>query len=128
MSCIRICRNLVGTLFLASFSSVVVAAKSPDKISYNRDIRPILSDKCFFCHGPDQNKRKGKLRLDVREEAIKREAFVPGKPDESELIRRIFATGTDDLMPPAESHKILTPAQKELFRRWIAEDAEYQRH
>jgi hypothetical protein len=105
-----------------------MAANSAGKISYNRDIRPVLSDNCFFCHGPDKNKRKGKLRLDVREEAIAREAFVPGKPDESELIRRIFATGTDDLMPPAESHKSLTPAQKQLFRRWIAQGAEYQKH
>src|SRR5262245_53590901 len=121
MSYTRMLRNLIGALLLASFISTSLAAKVTDKISYNRDIRPILSDKCFFCHGPDQNKRKGKLRLDVREEAIKREAFVPGKPDESELIRRIFATGTDDLMPPAESHKTLTPAQKELFRRWIAQ-------
>ena len=128
MACIQICRNLVGALLLASSASAVAAAKVTEKISYNRDVRPILSDKCFFCHGPDQNKRKGKLRLDVREEAIKKEAFVPGKPDKSELIRRIFATGTDDLMPPAESHKTLTPAQKELLRRWIAEGAEYQKH
>ena len=121
-------RNLIGALLLASCIPAGVAAKSPDQITYNRDIRPILSDKCFFCHGPDQNKRKGKLRLDVREEAIKREAFVPGKPDESELIRRIFATGTDDLMPPAESHKTLTPTQKKLFRRWIAQRKKYQKH
>ena len=127
MSCIRMFRNLIGALLLASCIPGGVA-KSPDKITYNRDIRPILSDKCFFCHGPDQNKRKGKLRLDVREEAIKKEAFIPGKPDASELIRRIFATGTDDLMPPAESHKTLTPAQKELLRRWIAGGAEYQKH
>src|SRR6187455_1496656 len=103
MAGIRICRNLAGALLLSSSISVVVAAKAPEKISYNHDIRPILSDKCFFCHGPDQNKRKGKLRLDVREEALKKEAFVPGRPDKSELIRRIFAAGTDDLMPPAES-------------------------
>jgi len=121
-------RILAAVPFLASFISVGVAANSPDKISYNRDIRPILSDNCFFCHGPDKNKRKAKLRLDVREEAIAKEAFVPGKPNESELIRRIFATEPDDIMPPAESHKSLTPAQKQLFRRWIAQGAEYQKH
>ncbi len=102
------------------------AANQP--ISYNRDIRPILSDNCFFCHGPDAGKRKGKLRLDMREQALAREAFVPGKADESELIRRIIATNPDDLMPPAESNKKLTPAQKELLRRWIADGAKYEGH
>lgn len=97
-------------------------------ISYNRDIRPILSDNCFFCHGPDAKKRKGKLRLDVREVAISREAIVPGKPQESELVRRIFASNPDDLMPPPESNKKLSPAQKELLRRWIAADAKYEGH
>jgi hypothetical protein len=128
MTGIRMCRNLAAILLLPSFISSGFAAKSPDKLSYNRDIRPILSENCFFCHGPDQNKRKGKLRLDVREEAIAKKAFVPGKPDEGELIKRIFSTDTDDLMPPPESHKTLTPAQKQLLRRWIAQGAEYQRH
>src|SRR5437867_8189888 len=118
----------VGWLLLVACGLQSLAAKPPEKVSYNRDIRPILSDKCFFCHGPDANKRKAKLRLDVREEAIKKEAFVPGKPDKSELIRRIFTTNTDDLMPPPESHKMLTPLQKELLRRWIAAGAEYQKH
>src|SRR5688572_21638785 len=109
--------------FAAAASS---AAKS--KLSYNRDIRPVLSDNCFFCHGPDPNKRKGKLRLDVREEALAKQAIVPGKPGESELVRRILTQDPDDLMPPPESHKILTPAQKELLKRWITEGAEYQNH
>ena len=104
------------------------AAKAPIKISYNRDIRPVLSDNCFFCHGPDKNKRKGKLRLDAREEAIAKQAIVPGKPDHSELIKRISTAEPDDLMPPPESHKKLTAAQKDLLRRWIAEGAEYQNH
>src|SRR6185503_1652220 len=101
---------------------------SESKLSFNRDIRQVLSDNCFYCHGPDPNKRKGKLRLDVRAEAITKRAIVPGKPDESELIRRITTKDPDDLMPPPESHKILTPARKELLRRWIAEGAEYQSH
>ena len=66
--------------------------------------------------------------MDIREEAIKREAFLPGKPQESELIRRIFASKTDDVMPPPESNKTLTPAQKELLRRWIAAGAKYEGH
>ena len=119
---------LAAVLLLPALIPTGIAAQSPEKISYNRDIRSVLSDKCFFCHGPDQNKRKGKLRLDVREEAIKKEAFVPGKPSDSELIKRIFTTDPDDLMPPPESHKTLTPAQKQLLRRWIAEGAEYQNH
>ncbi|HKS38920.1 MAG TPA: PSD1 and planctomycete cytochrome C domain-containing protein [Verrucomicrobiae bacterium] len=99
-----------------------------DRLQFNRDIRPILSDTCSACHGPDKNQRKAKLRLDVRENAIEKGAIVPGKPDESELVARIFATDEDDLMPPADSHKTLTPEQKEKLRRWITEGAEYQPH
>ena len=120
---VRMCRNLGAVLSVPAIISAAVAATAAQKISYNRDIRPVLSDNCFFCHGPDQNKRKGKLRLDVREEAIARLAIVPGKPDESKLIQRIFTTDTGDLMPPPESHKTLTPEQKQLFRRWIAQGA-----
>jgi hypothetical protein len=115
-------------LLLLVFLCWAASAKSLEKVSYNRDIRPILSDNCFACHGPDANKRKAKLRLDIRDEAIKKEAFVPGKPDQSELIRRILADGTDDLMPPENSHKKLTPPQRQLFRRWIAEGAKYEKH
>src|SRR6266542_3344892 len=113
-----------------AFAGMPTAGSSTAKsrLSYNRDIRPMLSDNCFYCHGPDPGKRKGKLRLDVREEAITKQAIVPGKPGESELVRRIFTKDPDDLMPPPESHKTLTPAQKELLRRWIAEGAEYQNH
>jgi hypothetical protein len=109
-------------------ATAAATAKSSDKASYNRDIRPILSDNCFFCHGPDPKKRKAKLRLDVREEALAKHAFVPGEPEKSELIRRIFTTDSDDLMPPPVAHKTLTTAQKQLLRRWIAQGAEYQKH
>lgn len=98
------------------------------RIEFNRDVRPILSDNCFYCHGPDQSHRKGKLRLDIREEALKREAFSPGNPDESELIKRLTVSDPDELMPPAESHKKLTEQQKLVLRRWIAQGAEYQLH
>src|SRR5438552_5729509 len=123
-------RTLPTLAVVLSLPSLMAAApaKAPQNISYNRDIRPVLSDNCFFCHGPDQKKRKAKLRLDIREEALAKEAFVPGAPDKSELIRRIFTTDTDDLMPPPASHKTLTLAQKQLFRRWIAQGAEYQKH
>ena len=97
-------------------------------MQFNRDIRPILSDNCFYCHGPDPKHREADLRLDIREEALAMEAFVPGKPDASALIDRILTTDEDDLMPPPDSHKKLTPAQKDLFKRWVAEGAEYQQH
>src|SRR5262245_51379508 len=94
-----------GCLLSAMFLCASTLAGSPSKlpISYNRDIRPILSDNCFYCHGPDAGKRKAKLRLDIREEALNRKAFVPGKPEESELVRRIFTSDLDDLMPPPNS-------------------------
>ncbi|MBI3415380.1 MAG: PSD1 domain-containing protein [Verrucomicrobia bacterium] len=97
-------------------------------LEFNRDIRPILSDTCFACHGPDKNQRKGKLRLDVREDAIEKKAIAPGRPDESELVKRIFTTVEDDMMPPPDSHKQITSAQKELLKRWVAEGAKYQAH
>src|SRR3984885_7721048 len=67
----------------------------PAKVTFNHDIRPILSDKCFFCHGPDSKKRQAKLRLDDRDVALGRKAFVPGKAEMSEMIRRILATDDD---------------------------------
>ena len=98
------------------------------KIDFNRDIRPILSNKCFACHGPDTTKLKGKLRLDVRDIAIKKGAVVPGKPAESELVRRINAADADERMPPAKSNKTLTAAEKDLLKRWIAAGADYKVH
>jgi len=106
----------------------VVAVPAAEPIRYNRDVRPILSDNCFFCHGPDQSKRKGKFRLDVREDAVAKKAIVPGQPDESEMIRRLRATAEDEVMPPPDSHKRVTPAQQELLRRWIAAGAKYEAH
>src|SRR5690349_17378462 len=124
-------RSAVGFFFVIHLTTaiagppVVEAPASRPGPGYNRDVRPILSDNCFACHGPDKNQRKGKLRLDVREAALEKQAFVPGKPDESELIKRIYTTNADDVMPPPESHKTLTASQKELLARWIAAGAEY---
>ena len=106
----------------------VYAANAASSLSFNRDVRPILSDNCFRCHGADKNARKAKLRLDDRDVAIEKEAFVPGKPDKSELIRRIYATNEDDLMPPPESNKKLTAEQKEILKQWIAQGAKYEPH
>lgn len=111
-------------IVIAALTGVVRSAE----VSFNRDIRPILSDNCFSCHGPDKNHREADLRLDVREEAVKQKAIVPGKPEQSALMERILTADVDDLMPPLDSHKKLTSAQKDTLRRWIAEGAEYQLH
>ena len=119
---------LVAVLALAAAN-----AAEPETVRFNRDVRPILSNTCFYCHGPDEKKREAKLRLDRREEALKKAEsgevpIVPGKPDESEVIRRLFSSDRDDVMPPPKAHKDLTKAQKETIRRWIAEGAKYESH
>src|SRR5689334_11334026 len=129
-----IARNLAIARWLSLYwclgwlCAVTTAAPVTSKVAFNRDVRPILSDNCFRCHGPDKDVRKAKLRLDDREVALQKGAIVPGKPEESELIKRIFASDPDDVMPPPKTHKTLTAGQKELLRRWIAEGAEYASH
>lgn len=103
-------------------------ATTARKLEYNRDIRPILAENCFACHGPDSAARKADLRLDQREAALAAGAIVPGKPEQSELIHRIYAADGEGLMPPASSKKRLTEEQKALLKRWVAEGAEYQPH
>ena len=99
-----------------------------DSIEFNRDVRPILSNNCFSCHGLDEKSREAELRLDVRESALQardgRAAIVPGKPDESLLIRRIESSVDDERMPPPESKKTLTAREKAILRRWIAGGAD----
>ncbi len=99
-----------------------------EAIGFNRQIRPILAENCFACHGPDSAARKADLRLDQRESAIDSGAISPGKPDESELVNRIMSDELEVRMPPAESHKTLTAEQKDLLVRWIVGGAEYQPH
>ena len=107
----------------AADSTVPVSAgKDAGRIDFNRDVIPILSTNCFKCHGPDGENRKSGLRLDRREAAIQpaesgKAAIVPGKPDESELVRRIFADDPDERMPSKESGKHLTEAQKQTLRQ-----------
>src|SRR5262249_9062587 len=101
----RIIVPLIAAVFgLASIAS----AKDGRKPVFNRDIRPILSDTCFKCHGPDKAARKADLRLDERETAIKAEAIVPGNPDESLVVERIFSDDPTQVMPPPNSGKSLT--------------------
>jgi Planctomycete cytochrome C len=107
-------------------TSYVTAATN--EIQFNRDIRPILSENCYVCHGHDKNNRKAKLRLDDREVALEREAIIPGKPDQSKLVQHIFSTDSDEIMPPPKTHKTLTTAQKELLKNWIAGGAQYEPH
>ncbi len=119
--------GLVVIAALAVGASAASAA-DPPRVEYNRDIRPILAENCFPCHGPDSAARKADLRLDRREAAIEAGAIAPGKPDSSELIARINADSHDELMPPPKSTKTMKPEQKDLLRRWIADGAEYQPH
>ncbi len=123
-------RRLLGcSMFLLSaWTALPAKANVGGMIQFNRDIRPILSENCFACHGPDVNARAADLRLDVRDAAIAMQAIVPGQPESSTLLERIVATDPDVVMPPPTSHKSLTPQQKELLRQWIAEGAEYQGH
>lgn len=120
------------SFLLAGISVLVPAGAAATDIKYNRDIRPILSENCFPCHGTDSASRKAGLRLDHFETATNKLddgvfAIVPGSPDKSELIRRIYATD-DDHMPPAKVNKTLSPAQKELLKKWIAAGAKYEPH
>ena len=108
----------------------------PDIISYNYDVRPILSDKCFKCHGPDAGKREAGLRLDLAEEAMKplqehpeKRAIVPGKPDASELYHRITTNDTSLLMPQVSSHlPRLSTGEVAIIKKWIEQGARYEKH
>ena len=113
---------------LSLFLAASTAAPLPDKVDFNRDVRPILSENCFYCHGPDASHRKAKLRLDLRDAALAKEAFIPGKPEESELSKRLDAEDPEERMPPADSHKKLDDRQKAVLRKWIAQGAEYRQH
>lgn len=103
-------------------------AAGEGKLNFNRDIRPILSDNCFACHGPDQNDRQAELRLDARDDAIAAGAIVPGDAQASGLVIRILTTDSSLRMPPAESGKELTQIQKERLTKWLEQGAEYQQH
>ncbi|NQV25465.1 MAG: DUF1553 domain-containing protein [Rhodopirellula sp.] len=117
--------------FVIALSSITTTTQAADDVDFNRDVRPILSDLCFTCHGPDANTREAELRLD-QESAVfaKRDTplIVPGKPLESELIRRLLSTDDDERMPPPESKKQPTAAQKATLQRWIAQGAKWATH
>src|SRR5205809_1974918 len=122
-------RALIAGLVL----TIAWALAEDAKVGFNRDIRPIMSDTCFRCHGPDKRSRMAGMRLDIRDEAIKATKsgsipIVPGKPEQSAIIDRIFASDPARAMPPEYVHKELTAEQKETIRRWVAQGAEYEGH
>ncbi|HYE75860.1 MAG TPA: DUF1549 domain-containing protein, partial [Blastocatellia bacterium] len=132
----------LGISFLLASCTLIALWYSPrltaeaaqaQEVQFNRDIRPILSDRCFYCHGPDEKNRKAGLRLDTFEGATKDRggysAIVPGKPDESELIKRVTSHEVGYMMPPAAAKKApITEAEAALLRRWIEQGAKYQGH
>ena len=116
------------------FSLCTVVADAAAPVSFNRDVRPILSDRCYGCHGPDANKgRKAGLRLDQLAGATKElksgeRAVIPGDIENSEMVRRMLSTDPDDIMPPPELNRPLTKAEREVLIRWIKEGAKYEPH
>lgn len=125
--CERLRRWLLPVGFVILIAPTFSAA-AERPVQFNRDVRAILSDKCFACHGPDAETVEGGLRLDLRDAAIDAEAIVPGDAEASELVHRIFADDDDTVMPPHDLHKPLTDSERKLLRRWITEGAEYEPH
>jgi hypothetical protein len=120
--------NAVAILAVASLCPI---ARADEPVSFNRDIRPIMSNTCFHCHGNDATTREAGMRLDVRDAALVATdggvvPIVPRDPESSEIIKRIF--DNSDPMPPESAHKPLTAEQKALFRRWVAEGAVHDLH
>src|ERR1043165_9023684 len=120
-------------LALALWAAATAQAQTPRAVNFNRDVRPILSDACFHCHGPDKVKRKAAVHFDT-EEGARIDlggyfAIVPGRPEQSELLKRVASNDPAKRMPPPSSgHAALKPAQIDLMRRWIAEGAKWQKH
>ena len=128
--------TLVMRLRVPTLAWILIAAGGPlaaAPVDFNRDIRPLLSDRCFACHGPDHEDRQAGLRLDLRDAALGpldsgSTAIVPGKPEASAVVARITSTDPDGVMPPPRIGKPLAPAEVDLLRRWIAAGAEYRGH
>ena len=126
---VQVFRSRIKMIHAWCFLLVVSPAISAEEtVKYNRDIRPILAENCFSCHGPDSASRKADLRLDERDAAIELGALVPGEPDESELVLRLFTDDEEALMPPPETKKFLTDEEKQLLKRWVQQGGEYERH
>ena len=118
--------HIAAVILFAILSSQSASADEP--IDFNRDIRPILAENCFYCHGQDGNKRQADLRLDIRDQAIKANAIQPGKSSESSIIARIHSENANEQMPPPKSNRHLTIDQKRLLEKWIDQGANYSDH
>jgi hypothetical protein len=131
MSRLRLALCLV--ILIATAARAMPAAAADGNLDYSRDIRPILADKCFACHGPDPKQRQAGLRLDLRDEALKKLAsdeiaIVPGDSKASALIARIMSADESERMPPVDSQKKLTDEQKNLLKHWVEQGAPYAEH
>jgi hypothetical protein len=115
-------------MFALLLAAGLAASAVGKDLSYNKDIRPILVENCFGCHGADSAGRKADLRLDDRDAAVESGAIAPGDPDSSVALDRIFSDDPEEVMPPPSIKKVLSAEQKELLKRWIAEGAEYEPH
>ena len=128
----HLAQNNLCPLLIAAGVILVTTSKAAEKIEFNRDVRPILADNCFQCHGPDVKARKAKLRLDQKEGATRDlggyRAVSPGQPTESELMKRILSDDPEEIMPPPKTKKHLTHEQKEVLRKWITSGADYRDH
>jgi hypothetical protein len=124
--------NRVLSLVALAMTLGASGAIAAEKVDFNYDIRPLISSKCYHCHGPDEKARKAKLRLDMREDAIKEhesgQTIVPGNADKSELIHRVTSKDRDEVMPPPKEEHTLSAQEIDVLRRWINEGAEYKPH
>ena len=125
--------RLVVCGFAAALSLLCASAASAADVDFSRDVKPILAENCFLCHGPDESTRKGKLRLDLRDAALGGgksgvAAIVPGKPGEGTLLARVSTADPHERMPPPDANKTLTPQQIETLKKWVESGAEYSGH
>ena len=118
--------RVLRCIFLWLTAGVVSWGQAADRVDFTFEVLPILSDRCFACHGTDASRREKDLRLDQREAALR--VIAPGNPDGSDLMKRVLSPDPGEIMPPPESHLTLSNAEKETLRRWIAEGAEYREH
>jgi mono/diheme cytochrome c family protein len=121
-------RYTLLALIVVAIALGSAAPRSAGEVVFDRDILPILSDKCFLCHGPDSGTRQADLRLDLAGAGVDHGAIVPGKPDESPLVERITSSDADVTMPPPSAKLRLSDKEKELLAQWVAEGAEYGEH
>src|SRR4051812_13201994 len=122
-----------STRIVLASAVLALSIQAADEIDFNRDVRPILSDNCFACHGPDKNKRKSGLRLDTQDGAYAtgqsgHAAFVPRSPENSEALKRIVTKDNEEMMPPPSEHKKVTAEQLAIPTKWVAIGAKYDKH